>query len=538
MKKCRMALVPIVCAWLSIGTPAMAQHEHLAAGSENVGNVEFQVSCDPKVQPDFNRAVALLHSFWYQNAADLFATIAKTDPSCGMAHWGVAMTHYHQLWEPPTDGDLMAGLAAVEKAKSAGAKTERERGYIAAVEAFYKDFASVPHRTRALAFERALEQLSARNPQDHEAAIFYALAVRANALPGDKTLTNQKKASAILENILAEEPEHPGLAHYIIHCDDYPGLAQQGLDAARRYAKIAPASPHALHMPSHIFTRLGLWQESIESNLASEAAARKEHGAGDELHARDYLVYAYLQRGEDSKAKKVFEALPQLRTGDPAYFAGLYSIGTMVARYALERRSWAEAAALTVPPRVFPGGRYAWTEANIHFARVLGAARKGDAGAARRALQQLTALHDTLVNGQDMYWAEQVDIQREIGSAWIAFSERNKDDALRRMRAAADHEDVTDKHPVTPGVVLPARELLGEMLLELNQPMLALEAFETSLRSAPERLHALYGAARAAQLAGNLRKARTYYSKLLTNCIMADGDRLEIREAKTFLARK
>jgi tetratricopeptide (TPR) repeat protein len=537
MKKCRMPFLWI-CMSLSIAIPGIAQHDHGAAESTNVGKVEFQVSCDPEVRRDFNRAVALLHSFWYQNAADLFAAIAKSDPSCGMAYWGVAMTHYHQLWETPTDADLIAGAAAVDKAKTAGAKTDRERGYIAAVEAFYKNFAGVPHHTRALAFEGALEQLTSRNPKDQEAAIFYALAVRANAPPADKTLANQQKASAILTKIFAEQPNHPGLAHYIIHCDDYPELAQQGLDAARRYAKIAPASPHALHMPSHIFTRLGLWQESIESNLASEAAARKEHSAGDELHARDYLVYAYLQRGEDRKAKKVFEALPPLRTDDPAYFAGLYSIGTMAARYALERRSWAEAAALAVPAGVFPGGRYAWTEANIHFARVLGAARMGDADAALRAVQQLTALHQTLVNGQDMYWAEQVDIQREIGSAWIAFAEGNKDDALRRMRAAADHEDATDKHPVTPGVALPARELLGDMLLELNQPVPALEAFEASLRIAPERLHALYGAARAAQLAGNREKARTYYSKLLTNCAAPDADRVEIREAKAFLDRK
>jgi hypothetical protein len=538
MKRCGIAFLSVVLGCLSTAMPAIAQHEHGAPESENVGKVEFQVSCDPKVQPDFNRAVALLHSFWYQSAADLFVAIAQKDPSCGMAHWGVAMTHYHQLWEPPTEADLKAGSAAVERAKTAGAKTDRERGYISAIESFYKNFQNIPHQPRALAFEHALEQLSARNPQDDEAAIFYALAVRANARPGDKTFANQKKASAILTGILARQPDHPGLAHYIIHSDDYPGFAEQGLDAARRYAKIAPASPHALHMPSHIFTRLGLWQESIASNLASEAAARKEHGAGDELHARDYLVYAYLQRGEDSKAQRVFEALPQLRTDDAAYFAGLYSIATMAARYALERRSWTEAAALTLPRGVFPGGRYAWTEANIYFARVLGAARNGDADAARRALQQLAALHETLVSVPDMYWAEQVDIQREIGSAWIALTEGNKDDAVRRMRAAADHEDATDKHPVTPGVVLPARELLGEMLLELSQPMPALEAFESTLRNAPERLHALYGAARAAQLAGNLQKAGTYYSKILTNGVTADTNRLEIREAKAFLDRK
>jgi tetratricopeptide (TPR) repeat protein len=515
-----------------------AQHEHGAGEPENLGKVDFPVSCERAVQPQFNRAVAILHSFGYQKAADAFAAIARQDPACGMASWGVAMTHYRALWVVPMAMDLKQGWAAVETAKSAGAKTQRERDYIAAIETFYKDFDKLDHRTRALAYEKAMEQLRDRYPKDREAAIFYALEVLANAPPGDMTYANQKKASAILGPMIAEQPEHPGLAHYIIHCDDYPPLAAQGLDAARRYAKIAPDSPHALHMPSHIFTRLGLWQESIDSNLASATAARNDGGSGDELHARDYLVYAYLQRGQDTEAKKVFDAVPRVESNDPVYFAGLYSIATMPARYAVERHRWAEAAALTLPPDIFPGEHYAWTESNVYFARALGAARIGDTGAARNSLQQLASLRDTLVRERVKYWTEQVDIQREIVAAWIAMAEDKKSDSLQQMRAAADHEDATEKHPVTPGAIVPARELLGEMLLESRQPVPALEAFEATLRASPGRLNALSGAARAAQLAGDREKAKSYYTTLLANCDQADVDRPEVRDAKVFLAQK
>jgi hypothetical protein len=538
MGKTRAVFLAPICLWLALAIPAVAQHEHGAGEPEKLGKVEFAVSCGAAVQPQFNRAVALLHSFGYRKAAETFDGIARQDPSCGMAQWGAAMSHYHPLWEAPTAEDLKLGWAAVESAKTAGAKTRLERDYIAAIETFYKDFDKLNHRTRALAYEKAMEQLQARYPEDREARIFYALAVRANAPPADKTYANQKKAGAILEKIFAEQPEHPGLAHYIIHCDDYPPLAAQALDAARRYAKIAPDSPHALHMPSHIFTRLGLWQESIESNLASEAAARKDNSVGDELHAADYLVYAYLQRGQDSEAKKVFDAVPEFQPNDPSFFAGLFSIATMPARYVVERHRWADAAALRLPSRTFPGGRYAYAELNLDFARALGAARMGDAGAARNALQQLTSVRDTLMKAEDKYWAEQADIQREIVAAWIALAEGKQDDALRQMRAAADHEDATDKHPVTPGAVVPARELLGEMLLGAKQPGPALEAFETTLRAAPERFNALAGAARAAEQAGNREKASAYYAKLLRNCDQADGDRPELRDAKVFLAQK
>ncbi len=537
MRLRRVPWLILAGACLAFAALAAAQHQHTAGEPEKLGKVDFPVSCDAAVRTQFNRAVAMLHSFWYEKAGEAFTSVAKKDPSCGMAYWGVAMTHYHPLWEAPGPAALKQGWAAVEKAKSVGAKTQRERDYIAAIEVFYKDSEKLDHRTRALAYEKAMEQLQEHYPSDREATIFYALAVRATAPPTDKTYANQKKAGAILEKILAEQPDHPGVAHYIIHCYDYPPLAERALEAARRYAKIAPDSPHALHMPSHIFTRLGLWQESIDSNLASVAAARKHGATGDELHAMDYLVYAYLQGAQADKAKKVFDTLPARRQDDPSYFAGLYAIATMPARYAVERHRWAEAAALTVPPNTFPGGRYAWTEANIYLARALGAARSGDADAARKGMQQLTSLHHALIRANEKYWADQVDIQREIVAAWLALAEGKAEEALRQMRSAADHEDATDKHPVTPGVILPARELLGEMLLELKQAPPALPEFEVTLRTAPNRFNALYGAARAAELSGEQQKAARFYSKLLEISKQGDGQRAELRKAKAFLAK-
>lgn len=525
-------------ASLALVPSAISQHEHSTGELGNFGKVNFAISCDAAVQPEFNRAVAILHSFGYEKAAGAFAEIAEKDPACGMAFWGLAMTYYHPVWEAPSPTVLKEGWAAVERAKSAGAKTQRERDYIAAIEVFYKDSGQLDHRTRALAYEKAMEQLQAHYPDDREAAIFYALAVRGNAPPSDKTYANQKKAGAILEKAFAEQPEHPGLAHYVIHCYDYPTLADGALAAARRYSKIAPDSPHALHMPSHIFTRLGYWQESIESNRASAAAAEKDSAQGDQLHAMDYLVYAYLQGAQDGEAKKVFEAIPPPRQSDPVYFAGLYAIASMPARYAVERHRWADAAALAIPPDLFPGGRYAWTEANIHFARALGASRVGRTEAARKSLQQLTSLRDALVQTNEKYWADQLDIQRETVTAWLTWAEDKKEEALRQMRLAADHEDATDKHSVTPGVILPARELLGEMLLESKQPAPALVAFEATLRTAPNRFNALAGAARAAQLSGNHEKAKSYYSQLLAICDHTDGDRPELQDAMTYLAKR
>jgi tetratricopeptide (TPR) repeat protein len=536
MRLTRVLHLALAC--LALVPSAISQHQHPAGELGKFGKVNFAISCEASVQPGFNHAVAILHSFGYEKAPGAFAGVAEKDPACGMAYWGLAMTYYHPIWEPPNPTALKQGWAAVERAKSAGAKTQRERDYIAAIEVFYKDSDKLDHRTRALAYEKAMEQLQVRYPDDREAAIFYALAVRGNAPPGDKTYANQKKAGAILEKAFAEQPEHPGLAHYIIHCYDYPTLADRALDAARRYSKIAPDSPHALHMPSHIFTRLGYWQESIESNLASAAAAQEDGAQGDQVHAMDYLVYAYLQGAQDVEAKKVFEAVPPPRQSDPVYFAGLYAIASMPARYAVERHRWAEAAALTLPLHLFPGGRLAWTEANIHFARALGSSRVGGIEAAQNSLQQLTSLRDTLIQANEKYWAEQLDIQRETVTAWLTWAEGKKEEALRQMRSAADHEDATDKHSVTPGAIVPARELLGEMLLESNQLIQALVAFEATLGTAPNRFNALSGAARAAQLSGDREKARSYYARLLAICDHADGDRPELQDARTYLAKR
>jgi tetratricopeptide (TPR) repeat protein len=525
-----------VCA--EFVAPAIAQHEHPAGDPAKLGKVNFSISCDPSVQPQFSSAVAMLHSFWYEKASETFASVAEKDPACGMAYWGIAMTHYHLIWEAPGPVDLKAGVAAVEKAQSIRAKTQRERDYIGAIETFYRDSDKLDHLTRALAYERAMEQLQARYPDDREAAVFYALALLSTAPPTDKTYVNQRKAGSILEPIFVDQPEHPGVAHYIIHAYDYPPLADRALVAARRYAKIAPDSPHALHMPSHIFTRLGLWDESIDSNLASAASAERNDAPGNELHAKDYLIYAYLQEGRDSDAKNALKAVLHGRTDDSQYMAWLYATGTSPARYAVERHQWSEAAALPVPPNTFPRERYAWTEANLHFARALGASHTGETEAARKELQDLASIEGLVTQENNEYWADQVSIQREIAAAWIAFAEGKRGDALQQMGSAADHEDKTDKHNVTPGVILPARELLGEMLLELKQPAKAMVAFEATLRTAPNRFNALAGAARAAKLSGDSEKAKSYYTKLLANCSHADGDRPELHEARSVLSQK
>jgi len=521
--------------------PALAQHEHPAGDPGRLGKVNFSVSCDPSVQAEFNGAVAMLHSFWYEKASDTFADMAAKDPTCGIAYWGIAMAHYHQIWSAPGPADLKAGVVSLEKAEAAGAKTQRERDYIAGLATFYMDSDERDHRTRVLAYERAMQRIYEAYPQDREAAAFYALALLAsslNTVPQDKTYAREKKAGAILETIFAEQPEHPGVAHYIIHAYDYPPLAERALDAARRYARIAPDSPHALHMPSHIFTRLGLWQESIDSNLASAASAAKNNAPGNELHAKDYLIYAYLQGAQDREAKKALEAPPPGRPDDPQYMNWLYAKGASSARYAVERHRWDEAAGLAVPPNTFPREGYSWTVANLHFARALGASHIGDSGAARRDLQQLASIQEILTQEKNAYWADQVDIQRETAAAWIALAEGKRDEALQQMRSAAEHEDKTDKHNVTPGVILPARELLGEMLLEMNQPTKAMVEFEATLRMAPNRFNAVAGAARAAKLSGDNEKARTYFARLLALCNHADADRPALADARSVLAQK
>ena len=526
------------------------QHEHSEKHelSEKLGRVNFSVSCTAQARKQFNRAVAWLHSFEYEEAEKVFTEVTVTDPRCGMGYWGIAMSKHHPIWAPPSAAELQKGSEAIEKGKSVGARTPRERDYIAAIELFFKGSDNLDHRTRVLAYSEAMEKLYRRYPADREAGVFYALTLIAKGMmENDKNYPNEKKAAQILNRVLAREPQHPGVTHYLIHSYDYPALAQMALPAARSYAKIAPASAHAQHMPSHIFTRMGLWQEAISSNLDARASAKahalRNHlpGAWDEqLHAMDYLAYAYLQGAQDKQAQGVLDELYKIRRVDPPNFKVAYAFTAIPARYALERRQWGEAAKLPVPPgsmETFPWERFRWAESQIRFARAIGAARTGDTASARQEVEKLADIRQTLAEIKGDYdWGKQVEIKRQVASAWLAYAEGSREESLRLMRAAAELDDATEKHPVTPGTLLPAREQLGELLLELKQPAAALQEFETSLRIAPNRFNGLYGAARAATLASDRKTAKTYYEKLLVLCRQADGERAEIEEAKKFLA--
>ena len=521
------------------------QHQHYHDASEKLGQVNFPISCSQAAQRQFNRAAALLHSFWYDEAEKAFTEVTKFEPGCAMGYWGIAMSNYHPLWAPPNPAELRRGQAAVEKAEATGAKSARERDYISAIEVFYQDADKLAHGARAGAYEKAMEQVYRRYPQDREAAIFYALSLLGTALPADKSFAHQKQAAAILNRVLPAAPQHPGIAHYIIHSFDYPQLARLALPAARSYAKLAASSPHALHMPTHIFTRLGLWQESIQANLASAATAKqhvaKTHpgaAAFEQLHAMDYLTYAYLQVAQDQKAKDVFDELSQINKLDLENFVAAYAFAAIPARYTLERRRWAEAARLSLHPSAFPWRQFPYAEAIICFARAVGAARSGELAAARQEVEKLAAFRQALARAKEVYWADQVEIQRRAAAAWIALAEANREKAFALMRAAAELEDATEKHPVTPGAILPAREMLGELLLETGRPARALREFEASLRQAPNRFNGLSGAAQAAAAAGERKKAKTYYRRLVALCDKADGARPELRKAKAFLAGK
>jgi tetratricopeptide (TPR) repeat protein len=525
---------------IAVAVPAAADsqnHQH------DIGHIHFPVSCTPEAQTTFEYGVALVHSFWYDEAEQTFSSVIRVDPACAMAYWGIAMSLYHPVWFPPTPADLREGIAAIHKANSIGAKTQRERDYIGAIEVFYKDSDKVPHRQRALSWRNAMQRLSARYPEDHEAAIFYALALIATAPPAGKTYADQKQAAAILNRILPEQPDHPGIAHYLIHSYDSPQLAILALPAARAYAKIAPASPHALHMPSHIFTRLGLWDESIQSNLASAAAAKIQMAktlpaatSQDQLHAMDYLAYAYLQTCQDEKAKRIVDEAESVSKIDQQVFQAAYAFAAIPARYALERRRWSAAAALQARPAWFPWMHFRHAEAITHFARALGSARTGNIAQARAEIEVITEIEQAIRQSQEDYdWAAQVEVQRLTAVAWLKHAEGNEESALRPMRAAADLEDSMQKHPVTPGPVLPARELLGELLMELDQPARALPEFEEVLRTSPNRFNAIYGAGRAAELCRDRNKATARYSQLLQLCGHADAQRLELQNAQAFL---
>lgn len=507
------------------------------------GSVDFDMTCDEKAKKDFNLAIALLHSFEYDESEKVFAKIIDETPDCAMAYWGVAMCNFHALWTPPTEAELIKGAKAVDIAKSITRKSARESAYIDAIGLFYKDWAATDHHTRCVRFENAMEKLYTSYTDDKEAAIFYTLALDAAAEPKDKTYAKQKKAGAILEALYKEAPNHPGIIHYLIHTYDYPELAALALPAARRYAKVAPSSAHALHMPSHIFTRLGLWDECINSNLKSIEAAQCYAQQADipghwdeELHGLDYLVYAYLQKGEDTLAEKQVEYVQTMNEVHPVNFKVAYAFAAIPCRYVLENKKWKEAAALDIHHADFYWNNFPWQEAIIDFTRLLGTVHIGNLRAAHYQLSKLNQLHDTLAKQKDAYKSMEVAIQIKAGEAWIQFASGNRKEAVGAMELAAGMEDSTGKHPVTPGEVLPARELLGDMFLQMNENENALQAYEAVLSKCPNRFNSLDGAAKAAAKKGDEQKAIYYYRKLLAIANSANADRQELVGAKKYLA--
>jgi hypothetical protein len=536
-----MSLRVVFAATISLALPAVAQeHSHQdesSSASDTLGKVTFPISCKSSVQLPFERAVAMLHSFWYEASTEAFQRIVAADPDCAMGYWGIAMSQWHPLWYVPDATALEVGWAALEKANAAGAQSDRERGFVAALKSFFRDWKTLDNATRVAAYEKAFEQLHNRFPDDREVTAFYGLALITAASPKDKTYTKQKKAAALLQQIFTAQPDHPGASHYIIHAFDSPELAALGLPAARNYSKIAPAAPHALHMPSHIFTRLGLWRDSIGSNAASERAAKdyeakvKMDGAWDEqLHAMDYLAYAYLQLGEDRAAKAVLDELYAIKKVQPENVKTAYAFVALPARYALERRNWSEAAALTS----VHDSKLKWPNGITAFSRGYGLAHLGDVAGARRELAALDTVEREMARPKDPFWSDYIEALRRGLEAWITHAEGHERKALTLMRSAADLEDATEKHPAAPGSMLPMRELLGELLLEQHDGKQALVEYETALRLAPLRLAALYGAARAAEAAGDAAKAKNYFAQMVEQCSGADADRPEIRYARAY----
>ena len=506
------------------------------------GSVDFDMTCDVKAKKDFNLAIELLHSFEYEESEKVFAKVIDETPGCAMAYWGVAMCNFHALWTPPNESELVKGSKAIEIAKSIIKKSPRESAYINALGLFYKDWNKTDHHTRCINFKNAMENLYTSYPDDKEAAIFYALSLDAAAVPTDKTYALQKKAGAILEALYKVEPNHPGVIHYIIHTYDYPELAALALPAARRYAEVAPSSAHALHMPSHIFTRLGLWDESINSNLKSISAAQCYAESADipgnwdeELHGLDYLTYAYLQKGENTLAEKEVQYVAAINRVYPVNFKVAYAFAAIPCRYVLENKQWKEAATLEKHAANFNWNKFPWQEAIIHFTRLLGDVHIENINAAKIELTKLNQLYDTLQKQKDSYKSMEVAIQIRTGEAWIQFASGDKTGAVNLMKLAAEMEDSTGKHPVTPGEVLPARELLGDMFIQMNQDQNALQAYEEVLTKCPNRFNSLYEAGEAAEKAGDKQKAIYYYRKLIAITDPMNSDRRELVEVRKFL---
>jgi len=516
---------PLIALSLAAAGAAFAQ------SGDQLGKVEFPNSCSPAVQEKLLRGIKMLHSFYYSATQKAFEDVAVEDNSCAIAAWGYASI----LMANPLQGvgaspkDAPRAQAAIDKGRQMGAKTERERDYLEAVAAYYEDFANRPERARQLARAKAYEGLAAKYPNDDEAQIFYALYLAGTQLASDQTYSAWLKAAGILEKQFAKHPDHPGVAHYLIHSYDAPPIAQQGMPAARLYARIAPDAPHALHMPSHIFTRVGAWADSAATNRRSADVAGKSNEPDQALHAMDYMSYAYLQLARDGEARKTWDEARTV-TGLTGIAAGPYALAAMPARYALERGDWRAAAKLVPSP-----SRYPFTEAMTHFARALGAARSGDPAAAEGDIDKIAALRDTLKAAKNDYWANEVEVMRLSSLAWAALAQQKSDEALDLMRQAADTEDKSEKNIVTPGRLLPARELLGDMLVELRRPAEALKEYEASQLREPNRYRGLYGAGQAAAQSGNRDKARYYFSKLVE--LAGSGDsRPEMEKTRRYLA--
>ena len=501
---------------------------------EKLGNVTFLTSCDRKVQGQFDRAVAMLHSFWFEQGEKAFREVLERDPSCAIANWGIATILIGNTFAGnATAQDAQKAKEAIQRGRLIGAKTERERYYIEAIAEYYDRFGDRPHSARMKSLADAFEVVAKRFPKDDEAQIFYAIYLTATQSPNDKTFADTLKAAQILEPQFKKHPDHPGVAHYLIHSYDYPPIAEKGLSAAKRYADIAPSAPHALHMPSHIFTRVGAWQASVATNRRSVEAAMAEKEAAGGLHAMDYMVYAHLQLAHDMDAGSIMQKALNVTGMSASNIGAAYALAAIPARVALERGMWKEAAQVELRTSKFPQ-----TDAMPHFARALGAARTGDAAGAEKEVQELERIVAGLKAAKNDYWATEVEVQRLSAAAWTAYAKGAHDEALTLMRSAADLEDKSEKHAVTPGRLVPARELLGEMLLEMKRPADALKEFETSGKQDPNRFRGLYGAGKAAALAGDQAKARTYYEKLLALAKNADTERPELKDAKMFLAQK
>lgn len=514
------------------------------AGPDQFGSTSFISSCSEKGKSNFNLAIALLHSFEYTEAEKVFAKVIDQDPNCVMAYWGAAMSNFHQLWMPPSPAELEKGAKLVMLARSLVAdKSSRESDYIEAIASIYDDWKTLDHRTRLLKYEMASQRVFKKYPGDDEAAIFYSLALTAAADPADSSFINQRKAGDILKTIFLNRPNHPGVAHYIIHAYDYPELAHLGLDAARKYASIAAASAHAQHMPSHIFTQLGFWDESIQSDLRSvEAAKCYAEGSGmkghwdEELHGLDYLTYAYLQKGDDARAEELVNYLATITEVFPVNFKVAYCFAAMPARYALERKDWLAAAELKLTPSDFPWEKFLWEKANLHFARFLGSVQINKIEYRKAELSELEAIHLNLSNANESYKANLVMIQIKVCKGWIALTEGNPRVALQFMTEAANMEDATAKHPVTPGEIIPVRELLGDMYFEMSDYRNAAMAYEANLKKHPNRFNGIYGAALSFEKLGETEKTKQYYEKLVS---LAEGsERPQLVAAKIFLKEK